>query len=170
MSLGFKFSNAEGAENRTRKLEKIAEAVEALQGEDATTDSAITLLDLRVDALEAVTNVDYEITEQSTGIQWVDGSIIYQKTIPIGTIGATGLVSIPHGVTGLNLIAHHEGYVILADGTKVPLPRVANNPTTRGIFFYEWDGTNLQGYVGTDYVTTLAIASGYITISYTKTV
>ena len=73
MGLGFNFENAEGAENRTKKLVKVALAVEALQTSD-------TALDLRLDALELKDNIDYSLTEQDTGTKDVDGKSIYRKT------------------------------------------------------------------------------------------
>lgn len=112
--------------------------------------------------------INYSTTEQDTGAKWVDGSSLYRKTIPITTPAGTGVQSIPHGVTGIGEIVDHYGYVILSDGTNVPLPRSSTNMTTLGIYFYTWDATNVTGYVGTSYVTTLAIASGYLTIEYTK--
>ena len=144
----FIFDNAEGAETRTRKLNIIENEVDVLQARDA---------------------LDYSVEEQATGVKWTDGKMIYQKTLSLSGLTGTGAKTLAHGITGLlNVTKFESGYVILASGVKAPIPRVSTDMTANSIYFYGWDTTNLTGYVGTAYATTSAIASGYITIQYTK--
>lgn len=120
--------------------------------------------------------------EEDTGRTWIDGETVYRKTFKMETPG-TGDITLAHGIDGLDLIvASVEGYCILADGTKITLP-VINHASGGGggagggtsadagntITLVEWDGTNLIGYIGTNYVTTVAVAELAFTIAYTKT-
>ena len=54
--------------------------------------TAVTKSDLT--ALGAQTALDYSTAEQSTGVQWTDGRLIYRKTISGTTIGSNGFIQI----------------------------------------------------------------------------
>lgn len=117
-------------------------------------------------------------TEVDTGSKWIDGNKIYTQTFQMLTPGI-GTITLAHGITGLDLVLHGAvGYCLLADGTKVPLP-VINHASSAGgggtsldagntITIIEWDNTNLTGYIGTNYVTTIAVDKIVFTIEYTK--
>lgn len=107
-------------------------------------------------------------SEQDTGRKWIDGRPIYKKTIALPPPAGTGVQSFAHGITGLDLVLDGFGYVVLADASHIPLPRISTDPTTLALYFYNWDATNLSLYVGTSYTTTSAVASGYYTAEYVK--
>ena len=50
-------------------------------------------------------SIDYSTTEQDTGIRWIDGSPIYQKTIALNNTAYNGgLSGIPHNITNLGQV------------------------------------------------------------------
>lgn len=119
--------------------------------------------------------------EEDTGRTWIDGKTVYRQTFKMETPGI-GDITLAHGISGLDLIvANIEGYCLLADGRKTTLP-VINHASSSGggggggtsadtantITLIEWNDTNLTGYIGTNYVTTLAVAELVFTIAYTK--
>lgn len=120
--------------------------------------------------------------EVETGALWIGGVPIYRQTFTMENPG-TGDIVLPHGIDGLDLItASIEGYCILANGTKITLP-VINHASGGGgggggggagdsgntITLVQWDDTDLVGYIGTNYVTTVAVSELTFTIYYTKT-
>lgn len=143
----FNFENAEGAETRTKKLNMLEEEVDNLQERDT---------------------VDFTTTEQDTGVKWIDGKMIYQKTLTFGAVG-TGEQTVPHGITGIGVILDTMGYASQANGVTSVLPRLSSGTVSAdSIFFKRHDETNIYGYVGTSFVTTAAITGGAVTIRYTK--
>lgn len=148
---------------------------------DKGQSSKIATLEKRIKTLQKYVPMNYILgNEQDTGKKWIDGSKIYIQTFSMLTPG-TGDISLPHGITGLDIIVSGAtGYCELVDGTKIPLP-VLNHASSGGsgsgggssdaantITIVEWDSTNLLGYVGTNYGTTKAVASLVFTIEYTK--
>lgn len=129
--------------------------------------------------------IDVAITTPQVGVEintntkWVDGNDIWRQTFSMETPG-TGDINLPHGIDGLDLIVNGvQGYCILADGTKIPLP-VINHESSGGgagssldagntIALIQWDATNLLGFVGTNYTLTKAVTSLVFSIEYTKT-
>jgi hypothetical protein len=111
---------------------------------------------------------NFSTVEQDTGRKWVDGRSIYVKTLSLSGITGTGVKTVAHNITGIDMVLTNHGYVVLASGAGVPIPRVSTDVTTFGIYFYGWDATTLTGYIGTNYTTTSALASGYVTIEYIK--
>ena len=133
----------------------------------------------RINKLQKNVYHTYELnTELDTGKKWIDGSKIYTQTFKMLTPGI-GDISLPHEITGLDLILHGAvGYCLLVDGTKIPLP-VINHASSGGgagssldagntITIIEWDDTNMLGYIGTNYITTKAVDELVFTIEYTK--
>lgn len=143
----FNFENAEGAETRTKKLNLLEEEIDSLLVRDA---------------------LDFKITEQDTGTKWIDGRSIFQKTLTFGAVG-TGEQTVPHGITGLDVILDTEGFAEQANGVISTLPRLSSGtPSADSIFFKRHDATNIYGYVGTSFITAVAIVGGAITIKYIK--
>lgn len=142
----FKFENAEGAETRTNKLNAIEEEIDELKLKD---------------------NLNYSTTEQDTGIKWIDGRSIYEKTIVFGAM-STGVQSVAHGITGIDFVISTEGYANQANGVKSIIPRLSTSASTTSIFYDRVDATLIYGYIGTSFVTTASITGGAIKIKYTK--
>lgn len=109
--------------------------------------------------------VDYSLTEQDTGLKWIDGKAIYQKTISF-TVAGGGYVSNPTGITGIDTLIKHEGigkignYIIEETPYKNP---PTNDYSIAIIYFYENE-------LLADYRATAEAvgATFYITVWYTK--
>jgi len=142
----FHFDNAEGSETRTKKLNIIEE---------------------EIDTLQAVSLKNFSTTEKDTGLKWIDGRNIYEKTIIFGAVG-TGAQSVAHGITGLDFVINANGYAEQANGVNSIIPRLSISPATTSIFYDRVDETLIYGYIGTSFVSTVAIVGGAITIKYTK--
>lgn len=105
--------------------------------------------------------VNYTTAEQDTGLTWVGGETIYQKTLVAGTFPNANSVNVAHGITGLDKIIKFEGYG--DDGTNgIPLP------------YTQQTGDNIQLSSDDTNVVISSTAnfsgfSGHITIWYIKT-
>ena len=112
--------------------------------------------------------VDYSLSEQNTGLKWIDGKYIYQKTITF-TINGGGYISNPTGITGIDTLIEHDGIGRITDFVVNETP-YKNPPIcdySVAMMF------NIQGgELYADYrATTEAVgATFYITIRYTKTI
>lgn len=134
------FENAEGSENRTRKLNKLVDEI----------------------------LIDYSFEEQLVGIKHTDGTQVYQKTLAFGAVG-TGEQTVVHGIADIGVILKTEGYATQANGVVSTFPRLsAGTPLVDSIFFSRHTATNLYGYVGTGFTAGTAITGGQVTIRYTK--
>lgn len=112
--------------------------------------------------------VNYSAEEQDTGLTWIDGSKIYQKTISIGEFPArNGTKSVNHGITGLNVLV--DAMFTVQSGTSAyrTLPSVSRGEVIAQTTWSMTDtaisilcGSNADVYA--PYV-------GYLTLKYTKT-
>ena len=120
------------------------------------------------DLLEEVTSggVNYSTSEQNTGLKWIDGKTIYQKTINF-TVAGGGYISNPTGITGIDTLIKHEGIGRIPD--FIINETAYNNPPTNGYsiaIMYSF----ADGELHADYrATTEAVgATFFITLWYTK--
>ena len=108
--------------------------------------------------------LNFSTSEQSTGITWINGKTIYQKTLNCGALPNATTKTINHGISGLSMVIKLEGLA------------------TNGTYYYKLPLT----YQGSDsnynvelYATSTAIGikcntnrsmftSSYVTIFYTK--
>ncbi len=58
--------------------------------------------------LNPIGGVSYSMEEQDTGLTWVDGKKIYQKTIKLNKPTALGATTTPHGIANLQRIVGWE--------------------------------------------------------------
>lgn len=132
-----------------------------------TTD--ITASNIQAGPIAATTNVDfsltggnYKTTEQKTGFTWVDGRVIYKKTINTGQLPNNSIKEVAHGVTSLRRIINLEGIAYRStNNTFAPLPCTAGGP----IYLFA-NATNIQITTTSDRTEFL---ESYVTIYYTKT-
>lgn len=102
--------------------------------------------------------IDYSISEQDTGLKWIDGSTVYQKVISISNVSlSSGGYETVDTITGLDSIVSCNGYVVEGN-----LKYTLNDITLRVV----QDGTSVKLYSPSG--TTWAISSGAIIIDYTK--
>lgn len=115
--------------------------------------------------IDFATFADYSLAEMNTGTKWTDGSVVYKKTVDIGTLPKNTTKSVPHGIANL-------GRIIKIDGTA---RHPVNNVTTPLPFASPSESANIQlNVVGANIeITTGLDRSGftdsYVTLYYTKT-
>lgn len=105
----------------------------------------------------------YSTAETNTGVTWVDGSVIYKKTIAIDTFPTQGsILSIQHGISDLSWIIEFDCTIKNPqDNIFYPLP------LSTGSSFIALDisssvvriSSNRSGFDN---------STGYLTIYYTK--
>lgn len=114
----------------------------------------------------AVTDMlDYSTSEKATGFTWVDGKVIYKKTINFGTLPNTTSKSVSHGLAGgYNHIIKHEGFTQVSVGSSWgPIPSV-DTATTR---YFKLEITANDIVITTTSDRTVFTIT-YITLYYTK--
>lgn len=116
------------------------------------------------------TRLDFQYTtaEQWTGRYWIDGKMIYTKTINIGALpnnSITGIKLVPHGISNYNTTMPGFPKGIAKNGTsELPLPYI--HPWSIGdSITVEREGANIK--VSTN--SNKSSYTGWITIEYTKT-
>ena len=114
-----------------------------------------------INANSSAGGVDYSTTEQDTGLKWVDGKKVYQKTISFNTLTPGANNKIDNSITISNFkIIDFSGTVFLTDGVnELAIPYVTSNQQLSAFFS---DGVYI--FVSS----TLNVGSGYLTIKYTK--
>lgn len=109
---------------------------------------------------------NYSTSEINTGFTWVDGKVIYKKTVRISSYPNTAEKAVAHGITNLKQVIHLSGFMATSNGGAWPIPMPPNplaNIVT-GITAFA-DQTNIVIRTGSD----RSSYSGYITLYYTKT-
>lgn len=106
-------------------------------------------------------NFGYSTSETATGYTWVDGSIIYKKTVNFGTLPNATTKNIAHGIQNLANVIEYDA--LAYNGTRwTPLPIV------------NVSGENAAITIDNQYITIITSTdrrtdSAYVTIYYTKT-
>lgn len=76
----------------------------------------------------------YSTEEKATGEQWIDGSIIYEKTVNCGALPNTTSKTVAHGIANLSKVVEIKGYA--TNGTLyLPLPFAGASAST-GVSVY----------------------------------
>lgn len=107
--------------------------------------------------------LDYKTTEQDTGIKWVDGSAVFQKTIAISAGPNNSVVNVAHGISGLSEVIDYK-MMLHHSGTHIFVPDVEATAAIQ--LHHAFDATNIILVSGTggDY----SAYSGHCTMYYTK--
>jgi len=106
--------------------------------------------------------IDYSTSEQSTGIKWIDGSIIYQKTINLGSLPNSTTKNVAHGISNLDSIVRIEA--IITNGTVFAALPFVNTSSAAANIAVNANATNVSVTTGTNRTG----YSGYATLYYTK--
>lgn len=111
--------------------------------------------------------VNYSTDEQDTGLTWVDGKPVYQKTIS-GTMNPTSPTTIAHGISNFDELVSMEGSIERGSGTGTWLsitstehPSVASEQILKSV-----NSTNI---ILADSGSLFDNSKVYITVRYTKT-
>ena len=107
--------------------------------------------------------LNYSTSEQSTGITWINGKTIYQKTINIGNLPNATMKTVAHGITGITAVIKIEGWCYFA-GIWRKLPTMYRGSEIAYNTAVEVDSTNIVIANQAD----RSGFTGYVTIWYTK--
>ena len=108
---------------------------------------------------------DYSTSEKIVGT-WIDGSLIYQKTISFGALPNATSKNVAHGISNISRIVSIVGYAYRSSSVKyLPLPFVSANEVGESINISA-DNTNISILTGYD---RSAFTESYVTLQYTKT-
>lgn len=113
--------------------------------------------------------VDYSLTEQDTGLKWIDGKTIYQKTIDFGTMPVGQEKDVAHNIIGLDFVVDLEFIVYNTNVAQWRLMPAISRGNIQAQSVY---GVNSQ-YIFVLGGTSADIGSdwdGIVTIRYTKTI
>lgn len=131
--------------------------------------SSITGAKIKVDTIKSY-NLDYSTLqfgnyatiERNTKFTWIDGNIIYKKTVDCGSLPNATSKSVSHGISNIENIIKFEGWA--SDGSSwVPLPLVATDYTySVQVSVSSTQITLATGQNRSNY------SSSYITLYYTK--
>lgn len=114
-----------------------------------------------------MTNIDWNTFEQDTGLKWVDGKAIFQKTIemaslPNGPVLDTKLV--PHNIAGIDTVIDVYGSAGPSSGVLIGLPQFDNNSVGNVDVFADVD--DIEYSTSQNFS---AFTVSQVTITYTKT-
>lgn len=107
--------------------------------------------------------INYSYTEQDTGLTWVDGKNIYQRTFTTGTLPNNSTIVIAQDLTYIDHIIDYKGFVEsgVREGYERQIPFVGGETNDIRVDFNNYD-LRLQTFSEWDSY------SGYLTIWYTK--
>ena len=108
--------------------------------------------------------VDYSTTEQETGVKWIDGKVIYKKTVDCGALPNSTSKLVSTGVTAETVIKL-EAVAQASTGGVLPLPYV-DDATKNADILLQFSKTSgeIRFLTGTDY----SLYNAHATIFYTK--
>lgn len=131
-----------------------------------TTDLDVMVRVTEVGGTPSSSSVDYSTTEQDTGVKWINGDTIYQKTV-YSAGGTTGVIEISHGISNLEHCIYAEGWFhdTYSGGFDSPLPKLDALHNDIGIT--EITSTSVKCNVPSVYGDG-RILDIYVTLKYTK--
>ena len=109
--------------------------------------------------------MDYSTNEVETGVKWIDGSMIYKKTVNTGTLPNATFTTVAHNISNLSLVLKLEGWATNSTGTLfllLPSIGVSSNTNNVAVTVSNLDINITTGSDMTSYTTS------YVTVYYTK--
>ena len=108
--------------------------------------------------------LDYSTSEINTGATWIDGSVIYKKTVNFGALPNATSKDVAHGISNLGRVVKIEGYAYRSsDSTNFPIPFASE--VTGASIGVSVTSTNISIGAGVDRSN---ITECYVTLYYTK--
>lgn len=77
--------------------------------------------------------VNYSTDEQDTGLTWIDGSKIYEKTVVLESVSAGLSQTIAHGITGIAQVIGYDLMPLIAHGGLAGITLNSFNSATASI-------------------------------------
>lgn len=106
--------------------------------------------------------IDYSLNEQNTGLEWVDGKTIYQKTIYISS--TSGDRDYNHDISNLDKVIKLFGFGVFGGNTQLPLPYNATSGFNYSITLGNVTSTQFKLQCGSS----ISLTDVYVTFQYTK--
>lgn len=107
---------------------------------------------------------EYTDAEKPWG-NWIDGSVIYAKTIDFGDLPDTSTKSVAHGISNLAQIVRFEGIAYAGQYGWYPLPLTYGGSDTNYNVEFRFTTSDIVAKCTQD----RSMFSAYITLFYTKT-
>ena len=109
--------------------------------------------------------VNYSLEEQATGLFWIDGKEIYQKTFYIPKL--TLNTQVPHGIDGVGRVISCYGTGLRTDGYFISAQHPVSGNAKCAVMLLV-DQTNV--WLHTNALHSIRTSDFYVTIQYTRAV
>lgn len=107
---------------------------------------------------------DRSTSEVDTGMKWIDGRTIYQKTFAMGGLKVAGKTTVPHGIKDLGMVINIRG-IAKEDsiGATINLPHAADQQAYTVTVYVDNSSVNIQTYADQS-----GYKTSFVTIQYIK--
>nr|DAM65829.1 MAG TPA: hypothetical protein [Caudoviricetes sp.] len=107
---------------------------------------------------------DRSTSEVDTGMKWIDGRTIYQKTFEMGGLKVAGKTTKPHGIKKLDMVINIRG-IAKEDsiGATINLPHAADQQAYAVTVYADNNNINIQTYADQS-----GYKTSFVTIQYVK--
>ena len=107
---------------------------------------------------------DRSTSEVDTGMKWIDGRTIYQKTFEMGGLKVAGKTTKPHGIKKLDMVINIRG-IAKEDsiGATINLPHAADQQAYAVTVYADNNNINIQTYADQS-----GYRTSFVTIQYVK--
>ena len=114
--------------------------------------------------LSSTARGDRSTSEVDTGMKWIDGRTIYQKTFVMGGLKIAGKTTVPHGITNLGMIINIRGIAKEESiGATINLPHAADQQAYTVTVYADNSNINIQTYADQS-----GYKTSFVTIQYIK--
>lgn len=114
--------------------------------------------------LSSVARGDRSTSEVDTGMKWIDGRTIYQKTFVMGGLKIAGKTTVPHGITNLGMVINIRGIAKEESiGATINLPHAADQQAYTVTVYADNSNINIQTYADQS-----GYKTSFVTIQYIK--
>ena len=114
----------------------------------------------------ATGGINYSTEEQDTGLKWIDGKTIYQKTFGASGGSYTSPISIAHGISNIDTIVSKSGSLYY--GSTYHAISIDHAESGNSVAHSIINADNIVLNYGSDYSGVNAISKYDVTICYTK--
>lgn len=107
---------------------------------------------------------DRSTSEVDTGMKWIDGRTIYQKTFAMGGLKVASKTTVPHGIKNLDMVINIHG-IAKEDsiGATINLPHAADQQAYTVTVYADNNSINIQTYADQS-----GYKTSFVTIQYVK--
>ena len=107
---------------------------------------------------------DRSTSEVDSGMRWIDGRTIYQKTFSMGGLKVAGKTTKPHGIEKLDMVINIRG-IAKEDsiGATINLPHAADQQAYTVTVYVDNNNINIQTYADQS-----GYKTSFVTIQYVK--